>query len=64
MGILFILDLFAEFIFLTYETGQVARKVIVPALVFTYVAGERAWTLVNPIVKFYFNHPPYTLEVC
>ncbi len=64
MGILFILDLLAEFIFLSYQAGQVARKVIVPALVFTYVAGERAWAVVNPIEKFYNEHPPFTLEVC
>ena len=43
MTILFFLDILAEFIFATYQLGKVTRKVMVPALVFTYVSIEFVW---------------------
>ena len=63
MTILFILDILAEFIFLTYQVGQVARKVVVPALVFTYVAGESVWNYITPVEKWWMTHSPLVLEM-
>ena len=54
--LLAILDWTAELIELTYVTGQVARKGIIPTLVLLYVAGEYIWdrlTSMNYNIKVY-----------
>lgn len=60
--ILWVLDLFSELIILTYQTGRLTRQYLVPALVFTYVCGERAWTAVTPTFDWYVHHTPLPLE--
>ena len=62
MSILWFLDFLSEFIQLTYELGVNTRKVVIPALVFTYVCGEYVWNYVTPVVSYYVNHTPYELE--
>ena len=63
MILLFILDILSEFIFLTYQTGQVVRKYFVPALVFTYVCGESVWNYITPVEKWWMTHSPMVLEM-
>ena len=60
--ILWVLDMFSELITLTFQAGQLTRKYVVPALVFTYVCGERAWTAVTPTLDWYVHHNPLALE--
>ena len=47
--ILAIIDWFSEAIQLTFEAGEVAAKVIIPALVFIYVVGEMSWDKVTSV---------------
>ena len=63
MILLFILDILGELIFLTYQVGQVTRKYLVPALVFTYVCGEKVWNYITPVEKWWMTHSPLVLEV-
>ena len=43
LTILYILDYFAELIFLTYQLGTLTRKYLVPAVAYLYVAIEFSW---------------------
>ena len=49
MTILFFLDILAELIFATYQLGKVTRKVVIPALVFTYVSIEYVWDICTTV---------------
>jgi hypothetical protein len=64
MILLFILDILSEFIFLTYQTGQVVRKYFVPAMVFVYVVGERTWDYITPTEDWWMTHSPMVYEIC
>ena len=56
--ILAILDYIAELITLTYQAGSLARKIIIPTVVFMIICGEYIWTEVS---EFYYSHT-FTLE--
>ena len=56
--ILAILDYIAELIHLTYEAGALARKIVIPTVVFLYICGEYVWTMVS---EYYYSHT-ITLE--
>ena len=58
MTILFILDIFAELIHMTYQAGALARQIIIPTVVILYICGEYMWTQLS---EFYYSHT-FTLE--